>query len=77
MIGSVYPVNATSALWPGENPDRFNLVPEVFGALTRVAQHTTTPSRCVFCLWEGWGWLHADTLTLNPPLERSGRADPR
>ncbi|MEP7193771.1 MAG: hypothetical protein ABI903_12995 [Actinomycetota bacterium] len=67
LIGSVYPVNATSALWLGENPEQGHIAPEVFGALTRVlAQHTTTPARCVFCLWEGYGWLHADTLTMHP-----------
>ncbi|MGV8979107.1 MAG: hypothetical protein ACOH17_13790 [Cellulomonas sp.] len=60
LIGSPYPVNATSALWPGENPERGNLAPEVLEVVSGVlAQHTTMASRCTFCLWEGWGWLHA------------------
>jgi len=67
LIGSRYPVNATSALWPGGNPERGHLVPEVLGVLSGVlAQHTSTPTRCVFCLWDGWGWLHGNTLTMNP-----------
>jgi len=23
-----------------------------------LTQHTTTPSACYFCLWDGYGWLH-------------------
>ncbi|HSI81845.1 MAG TPA: hypothetical protein VK919_14475 [Solirubrobacterales bacterium] len=32
--------------------------PELLEALCEIlAGHTTTPERCWFCLWEGWGWI--------------------
>jgi hypothetical protein len=38
--------------WVGELP------PGLLSALCEVlAEHTATPERCWFCLWDGWGWI--------------------
>lgn len=35
------------------------LQPHVLTALTQILhRHTTTPERCWFAVWEGWGWMH-------------------
>ena len=42
--------------WPGEVPQVGTLHPVYADALAAVlAQHTSTPNRCWFCTWEGWG----------------------
>lgn len=44
--------------WDGEEPDAGNLDPDVLAALLDVlAEHTSTPQACSFCLWEGWGGI--------------------
>ena len=59
LVGSSDPFNMRDSLWPGSNPERGNLVPEVLGPLSDLlAGHTATPEHCWFCLWEGWGWIH-------------------
>lgn len=35
-----------------------DMPPSLLSALCEVlANHTATPERCWFCLWEGWGWV--------------------
>ncbi len=59
LVGSADPLDMTGSLWPGGDPQRGNLVPEVLAHLCHaLADHTATPERCFFCLWEGWGWIH-------------------
>ena len=44
--------------WPGHVPQVGSLHPADAQALAAVlARHTSTPGRCWFCLWEGWGAL--------------------
>jgi hypothetical protein len=39
-------------------PDVGELPPALLFALCEVlAEHTQTPERCWFCLWDGWGWI--------------------
>jgi hypothetical protein len=39
-------------------PDEGELPPGLLSALCEVlAEHTTTPEHCFFCLWDGWGWV--------------------
>ena len=43
---------------PWREPDHGSLRPSECAAVAAVlARHTTTPERCWFCLWEGYGWL--------------------
>jgi hypothetical protein len=40
-------------------PESGNLPPDLLSAASAaLAVHTTTPDRCWFCLWIGYGWLH-------------------
>ncbi len=42
----------------GEDADPYRPDPDVVALVTRLAaEHTTTPERCWFALWEGWGEL--------------------
>ncbi len=73
LVGSADPLNMTGSLWPGRDPHRGDLVPEVLAALCDVlTEHTTTPERCFFCLWEGWGWIGSSST--GPPVARASRA---
>ena len=64
LVGSADALNVTGSLWPGENPQRGNLAPEVLAPLCDpLADHTATPERCFFCLWEGWGWIQASSIS--------------
>ncbi len=56
LVGSHDPVKVRGSLWPGEDPQRGHVVPEVLDPLCGLlARHTTTARDCFFCLWEGWG----------------------
>jgi hypothetical protein len=58
LVGSPDHLNMKGSLWPGGNPDRGNLVPEILEPLcVLLGKHTTTPDECFFCIWEGWGWV--------------------
>jgi hypothetical protein len=47
------------APWDGEDPPEGNLPAELLRILcATLVQHTSTPSSCWFCLWDGYGWLH-------------------
>ena len=40
-------------------PEPGNLPSDLLRVLcTALAEHTTTPDSCWFCLWDGYGWLH-------------------
>jgi hypothetical protein len=40
-------------------PDVGELPPSLLSALCDLlGEHTATPGRCWFCLWDGWGWIH-------------------
>ena len=55
LVGSSDSLNATGSLWPGGNPRRGCLEPDLLAALCGLlAGHTSQPERCFFCLWEGW-----------------------
>jgi hypothetical protein len=47
--------------WPGQVPQVGTLHPADADALAAVlARHTSTPDRCWFCTWEGWGSVFFD-----------------
>jgi len=47
------------APWDGQDPPDGNLPAELLRILCgTLAQHTSTPYSCWFCLWDGYGWLH-------------------
>jgi hypothetical protein len=55
--GASAPINPGP--WDGQDPPDGNLPAELLGILcTTLAQHTSTPTSCWFCLWDGYGWLH-------------------
>ncbi len=40
-------------------PEPGNLPPNLLRVLcSALAEHTSTPDSCWFCLWDGYGWLH-------------------
>ncbi|HJU01414.1 MAG TPA: hypothetical protein VJ966_09440 [Actinomycetes bacterium] len=48
-----------SAPWDGEPPPDGNLPAELLRIFcATLAEHTSTPESCWFCLWEGYGWLY-------------------
>jgi hypothetical protein len=50
------------------------LPPELVGPLARaLASHTTTPERCWFAVWEGWGDIRSDVARA-PKFEVPNRA---
>lgn len=52
------------APWRGQGPPEGTLSAEDAAVLIEVlAGHTTTPERCWFCLWDGYGWDHAVYLS--------------
>ena len=58
LVGSPDPLNMSGSLWRGRDPERGNLIPEILGPLCDLlADLTTTPEHCFFCLWEGYGWI--------------------
>jgi hypothetical protein len=45
--------------WDGEDPPEGNLPAELLRILcATLAEYTSTPESCWFCLWEGYGWLY-------------------
>src|SRR5215211_5224880 len=45
--------------WDGEDPPEGNLPAGLLRILcATLAEHTSTPRSCWFCLWDGYGWLH-------------------
>jgi hypothetical protein len=64
LAGSPDPLNLCGALWPGSDPQRGHLVPELLGPLCELlAHHTRTPECCFFCLWEGHSWTRGGYAT--------------
>ena len=74
LVGSAGPLNMTRSLWPGDDPRRGNLVPpEALAHLCDVLlDHSATPERCFFCLWEGWGWIRSSPF--GPAIPRASSA---
>ena len=63
LVGSADPINASGSRWPGDDPRRGHVVPEVLARLCDVlADHTAAAQRCFFCLWEGWGWIGSSSV---------------
>ena len=57
--------------WPGQVPQVGTLHPADADALAAMlARHTSTPERCWFCTWEGWGSIVFDD---GPRVELPGR----
>jgi len=57
LVGSSDSLNASGSLWPGGNPQRGHLQPNLLAALCDLlCGFTAKPERCFFCLWEGYGW---------------------
>ena len=57
--------------WPGQVPQVGTLHPDDADALAAVlARYTSTPERCWFCTWDGWGSVIFDD---GPKVELPGR----
>ncbi len=73
LVGSPDPFNFTGSLWPGREPETGNLAPDVLGPLCDLlATHTADPGRCLFCLWDGWGWVDGSGVLGQIVLRQSG-----
>jgi hypothetical protein len=58
--------------WDGEDPPDGNLPADLLRILCGVlAEHTSTPESCWFCLWDGYGWLYG-----SPSVGIMGRRGP-
>lgn len=74
LVGSADALNMTGSLWPGGDPQRGNLVPEALAHLCHaLADHTATPERCFFGLWEGRGWIGGGSI--RPAVARPSGAN--
>lgn len=72
--GRPIPEHQTGRGYPGA-PDWGDLRPVFLRPLCElVAVHTTTPDRCWFAIWEGWGWWHGPTPIIQ--ATRSGTVPP-
>jgi hypothetical protein len=72
VVGSPDPLNMRGSLWPGGDPERGNLAPEVLGLLcSLLASHTDTPQQCFFCLWEGYGWVQGGSAVATASAVRA------
>jgi hypothetical protein len=59
LVGSSDPFNFTGSLWPGGDPKRGNLAPQLVDVLAEQLQgHTNDAERCVFAVWFGWAWVY-------------------
>lgn len=55
----------TPAPWDSQGPEVGSLTADDCGRLIDVlAEHTSTPDRCWFCLWDGYGWDSATSLSV-------------
>ncbi|MGI9079561.1 MAG: hypothetical protein ACR2GF_01840 [Acidimicrobiales bacterium] len=58
VVGTPDYLNMERSLWPGDDPERGNVVPQVLGSLCEhLAGHTATADDCYFCPWDGYGWI--------------------
>jgi hypothetical protein len=65
------------APWDGHEPESGNLDIAALRALCdTLTRHTSTPARCWFCLWEGYGWLHGSPGVAKMTLVPAGRRAP-
>jgi hypothetical protein len=74
-------------LWQAARPHPGSLEPDDAAALIDVlGRHTATPSRCWFCIWEGYGWGAEASLArraelaghlADPPIPAEVLAGPR
>jgi hypothetical protein len=75
------------APWPGAKPGQGSLDPDDARALIDVlGRHTSTPGRCWFCIWDGYGWQEEGSLPdraelaghlADPPVPPEVRDGPR
>ena len=57
--------------WNGQGPERGSLdLADAETLIELLRPHTGTPGRCLFCMWDGWGWDTAMYVTLpgEPPI---------
>jgi hypothetical protein len=56
---------AGPAPWNSQGPERGSMDGADTAALIELlAVHTSTPSACLFCMWDGWGWDTAMSAAL-------------
>src|SRR5438105_2223708 len=73
LVGSPDPLNMRGSLWPGSDPSRGRLVPDVLGPLCALlAGHTEAAGHCFFGLWDGYGWIHGNPAVAMLRAVRSG-----
>jgi len=69
------PLSATARdNWDPMCPQAGNLERDLLGALCDILElHTSTPGRCWFCLWDGYGWLRPGACRRHFDLGRAGK----
>ena len=56
---------AGPAPWNSAGPERGSLdTADAEALIEPLAAHTSTPSNCLFCIWDGWGWDTAMSAAL-------------
>lgn len=56
---------AAPAPWNSQGPERGSLdAADAEALIEPLAAHTSTPSSCLFCIWDGWGWDTAMSAAL-------------
>jgi hypothetical protein len=70
LAGSPDPLNIRGHLWPGSDPKRGHLGPELLGPLCDLlAAHTAIAENCYFCLWDGYSRTRgASAIPTSPAL---------
>ena len=73
LVGASDCVNMSDSTWPGGDPARGNLEPNVLSVLCAVlGEHTVTPEACVLGVWYGYGFIDGGWVTVGYPVA-SGR----
>jgi hypothetical protein len=78
LVGATSTTNdVKTGPWRGSTPSDGDLEPESLTAFIDVlARHTSTASRCWFCVWEGWGWGTGSTSGISfASLNDDGASD--
>ncbi|HEX3394170.1 MAG TPA: hypothetical protein VHS52_06550 [Acidimicrobiales bacterium] len=76
VVGTADCYNMEGSLWPGDDPERGNVVPRVLGPLCDLlAGHTAKVEECFLGLWEGYGWIRGNpsvTTVSARPIDAPG-----
>ncbi len=73
LVGSSDPHNFKGSLWPGGDPERGDLAPNLVDVLAEhLRRHTIEAEHCFFAVWDGWAWVHGGGVRVFSRLENAG-----